>query len=341
MATSFTPERIRELQDEMHQAFRRWGQSHVDKPGSGISLVPYDPVKWPEQSLTVGKTDAWTAPLPDRLATRALKDILLAKAVGGRAVAAALVNDFKPISDEVAYLLDSGKNVAMIPAHKHYADIGIGAGALAVAMGKKRYIKENVYQSVNKLMTREKYNGIRIARFTAATGQIVWVIPSDGGLKWQVPSQAMYVVGKTAQEILQPRLEDPNTGVLFSVALTGGALDEVKDERQNVTGYQFRDIPPTLGSSMAAYDAAIPFAFDKASSGEVAWEVGDIITPPIIEPGAKPAEVGRYFTDTIYFDLQQRMERILAAPVGYNPISAIGKSAMADTISRESYRAQS
>jgi len=327
------------LEVEMHQAFGPWVQGHADKPGSGISLIDYNPKKYPEQSIDVGVTEALTLPLPDRLAMFGLRNILLARALGGRKVAASLVEDFKTVSSDVADLLDDGKNVALVPAHKHYADIGIGAGALAVAMGKNRYIKENIYQSINKLMTREKYHGIRISKYSAFTGKILWVIPSEGGKTWKVPMRAMYAVGQAAQEEFEPKLKDPETGVLLSVALTGGALDPVRDPlRQTTVGYKFRDIPTSVGATLVDYDAVIPFAFEKDTNESARWEIGEIIKPPPIDRQENPKEAGLIYTDMAYLKLQEMMERLLRMPVSYQPISALGKAALAGITSRESYQ---
>lgn len=322
----FSAEKLLELEEAMHNGpFDRWGGSHEKSPGSGIKLLPYDPVRYPEQRIDHYVTEAQIPfeqyGLPDKLMMFGLRELGLAKALGRRALARQLVADFKPAAEQVADMLDRGRNVALIPAHKHYADIGIGVAGLAVAMGKTRYIKENIWQSINKLMTREEYHGQYIPGFARKTGKVLWVIPDDGAKKWGVPDRARLIVGRGAMGELQPALENDRRGVLMAVALTGGAMDPVLDSEDKVVSWKFRDIPPPVSATLSSYHAALPFAYDKDKNNVPVWEVGDLILPPETDPAASGAEVGRVFTDNVYLDLAQRMERLTGLPVEYQPLA--------------------
>lgn len=322
----FSPEVLLELEKALHNGpFDLWGLSHENKPGSGIKLLPYDRDRYPEQRIdhyvTEAKLPFEQLGLPDKLMMLGLRQFGLAKALGSRALARQMVADFKAPAEQVAGMLDQGRNVALIPAHKHYADIGIGVAGLAIAMGKTRYIKENTWQSINKLMTREEYRGRYIPNFARKTGKLVWVIPDEGARKWGVPDRARYIVGRGAMEALGPVLADEEHGVLMAVALTAGAMDSELDEDGEVTSWRFREIPPSVGATLGSYHAALPFAYDKDRNGLPVWEVGNLILPPEAGSSTSEAEAGRLFTDTAYLDLAQRMERLTGLPVKYQPLS--------------------
>jgi|GEM_PF-4491263 len=344
-----SPEELLELEVSMHRSFEPWTLAHSSEDGSSISYLGYDPDRYPEQRITEYVTPAKLPELPFGLETRlpdsaimfGLREIVLAKTLGGRAVARQIVKDFKEtpaypdqpnspgVANEVARLLDDGKNVAMIVAHKYRPDVGIGLGAEAVAMGKTRYIYENNWQIINKLMTAQEYQGKSLTEKTRGVGRIAWVIPPGKSTSlYDVPRRAMIEVGRGSGEVLEEALDDPRTGVNLAVAPTKAGMLPVKNEAGEVVGWRFPEIEGAAQTMLDPMDAALPFAFNKDVAGKVSWQVGNLITPPEM-PGLSQSENSKLYMDLVMLDLKTKMEELLGKPVEYNPLIAAGLGSIA------------
>jgi hypothetical protein len=330
-----SPEELLTLELEMHAGFKNWTYDHMAEPGSSITYKGYSPHDNPEQGIAEFVTEArlpyrvdmW---LPDKLVLAATREIILAKALGGRSLARQLVSDFKHVSDDVSDLLDNGKNIATVMAHKYRPDIGIGPGGLASAQGSLKYIFENNWQIINKLMTVQDYQGKSLVGKTRTVGRIAYVIPPGKSMDvYNIPRKASLIVNRGSSEALNTALDDPDTGVNVSVAPTGAGMIPVRDEQGNITGWKFPNIDGSAQTMLEPMDAVLPFAMDKdPETGKAKWKVGNLILPPN-KPELSTKNNSKLYMDMIMLNLTLSMEEILDKPVEYNPLILVGAGTIA------------
>lgn len=331
-----TSENAPEFQAMLEAMAEPWALDHQNEPGSGITYVPPNLEEYPEQSVTEFITPARPLPnYPEKIIMLGIR-AKIGESIGGSALkgwfaAGNMIKDFKTkpafadrpdgpsIAEQVLLDVDSGKNLAIVPAHQDRTDIAKLMGALTAATGRSSLIAKNNFIPINPVMKFEDYRGNYMPRFINPTGNISWIIPmSPGAAKRNIPRKLLLAFNGSSAARMGNILKDKNHGTITSVALTqAGMLAKVDSATGKLKRLEFPEMFDTAASALRLTDRALPMAyFTDPQTGKPKWELGSFINRSSVG-GESESDTDLLFLHEIMLDLQARMQKIAKVPVQY------------------------
>lgn len=335
MKDRFSPEDILKAEQELHASFDDWSAEHEQRPGNGLSAIPYDPVLYPEQSLLEARTRAealypW---LPDRLYYTGF-ELKVAKSLGASAVRRLLKQfESQPTSannpDSLLQTLrinqQEGKNTAVVSPHIKLSELGYLKGLRFLAK-KDRHNIDKSGTILNKLMTREVYRGKPLAEHFTPLGNIYWSIPrTESALQRQLPVRATRMVGAFMLQAMN-REDMAEGGMEIDIAPTGSEMVALADDSGEIVAYEFPFIDISAASLITKFDNILPNSLYKnPDSGQWSMYIGDLIDVNKLSQTMTNEEIVRY----VFEQMRAALEDLTHKEIVYKGIGSLAAQAIA------------
>lgn len=329
--------RYEEVEVPMHRAFDAWVADHENRPGSKRGALPYDPERYPAQTIRESKTPAhdeqpW---LPDSLYYNKLT-AKLAVSLGPLALRQlkrqlarhpTSHEDPFPISTSLIRAQEMEQNTVVVTPHFQISEIGyFKALRFIVKRDRPRLNRSAIL--LNKMMSRQSYRGKPLTEVFRPVANILWSLPkSESSRKYGVPAAAtMGVNALLANEI---RAELEAGGLELDLAPTGSELKPIF-ENGHVAGYEFPEIDGSSVQLIKNFDNILPAALIKHPAStdiQKRWKmyIGEL------QPIKKFLEAGspEDLVDGIFLNFKEQIEDYTQLPVRYKQLAQkIGRSAL-------------
>lgn len=331
-------ERYGAAEAPMHRAFDAWVADHENRPGSKRAALPYDPEKYPAQTIREAKTPAHdTRPwLPDGLYYNHLS-AKLAVSLGPLAVRRLLrqlakhptspENPF-PISTSLIKAQEKGQNTVVVTPHFQISEIGyFKALRFIVKQDRPRLNRSAIL--LNKMMSRQSYRGKPLTEVFRPVANILWSLPkSESARKYRVPAAAMMGVNALLANELRTELD--KGGLELDLAPTGSELKTIEEDSR-IVGYEFPDIDGSSVQLLKNFDHILPAALIRHPSStdfKKQWKmyIGDLLPVQQLLKTNGPVDV----MDGIFLKFKEQIEDYTQLPVQYKQLARkIGRSTLA------------
>src|SRR5262245_2254030 len=226
-----------------------------------MGALEYDPVARPEQRLDTYKSPILLREEALGEAARGRFETTMGPAAG-HALAALNARDADggpSPRDAIAVQLAAGRTVAVLVAHAGgFEDMGVFPGAVAVALGRPDLVEHNAV-ILNKVMTRETYQGHPVCDLYAAFANVYWVIPSTESMtRWGLdPGVVRHMNVKALRAIRTDMAE----GMVMTLAPGGSAMREIRDADDRLTSLELPPIASATAGLIERFDSYMCGAF--------------------------------------------------------------------------------
>ena len=276
-----------------------WAEDHAHRYGP-ISVLPFDPSRHPSQRLeeVLTRADVPTSSEGYELRLRAEYERIL----GADALQASdrvLVD----IGSQIKAQLSSGKSIAVLAAHgDSLHDIGTIAGGIALALADPSLVARNATM-LNKVMSREAFDGTPIPRLIGPFASVYWVIPQTASAASRnLPPDLVRRLNSAA---LRTLIADLRTGIVLTWAPGGSAMRIQRDASGAVTALTIPEAPSAAGKLLSRFDSYVVSSV---------WESGIAIGPlRSVAPSTDPDQLMR----TAMIEMATRTQSLAGCPTRY------------------------
>ena len=244
----------RSLEIGLHQGLERWACQHAERYPN-ISLLPYDPARFPDQAIDVVLSRTRQ---PTSSEFEALHEFYLRSSAGAAATLAAFTaphSTSPSLGSAIRDLVEDGQRVAVLSAHaERLDDVGELLGAVAVASGRADFFPLNSV-ILNKVMTRETFEGTPVVDLLRPFANIYWVVPdSESSRRWEIPGEAARYVNL---QMLRALLTALRNGAAVTFAPAGSAMITHHDSSGTPVALEFPEVSSATRKLLSRFDAYV------------------------------------------------------------------------------------
>jgi hypothetical protein len=312
---------------QLHEAYDSWLADMSSREDAQFVPIAFNPILNPEQGIYEPKMEAHD-PHPKVL------DFLYYGGVELKLVRSLGATTFLRLSQQFNQQIASaedprllterlianqreGRNTMAVTSHFSFTELGYFKALRFV--GKKD--RPNITSSgvlLNKLMTRQSYNGRNIVDLFTPLANVYFSYPKSASAeKHGVPIEATNLGNALFKKVLKPDLE--KGGMEMDIALTGKQIVPIKTENDEVNHYE---IPPVDSASakLVEYfdDIVAATIINSPITGRYEMEIGDVLD--IHELLKTNSSAG--IVDSVYDGIAHSVEEFTGKEVDYRRMTS-------------------